>query len=183
MMARCSGLSVAEGSGLPSKAAKGLEIGLGGCGVGCGVCRRRQRRRAGDRAGTPGGCAAGCCAAGRGFGSGTPWANAGAARQTTNAALAAIRPVSRAILQFHSRSPPRAPHASQHHMGRCGYFATPPSGLVADNAILNTVNAGGRRQKRSGPSSGIRISRFPAWLGWPTTPSCSMRSMMVAARL
>ena len=58
----------------------------------------------------------------------------------------------------------------------CGDIAAPIRELPINRQrrFLNTA------QSFSPPT---RISRLPAWLGWPTTPSCSIRSISEAARL
>src|SRR3990172_5923902 len=99
MMARCSGLSALAAAGLPSKAAKGLEIGFGDCGAGV-ACARAPSAALGTA-----GLAAGVAArgtidpvvpsAGRGVGSGMLCAKAGAAvrqinKDVSNAAIATV---------------------------------------------------------------------------------------------
>ena len=50
-------------------------------------------------------------------------------------------------------------------------------------AVEQTFTARCIRAQRPGQFDPIRISRFPAWLAGPTTPSFSMRSISDAARL
>src|ERR1019366_5073759 len=94
MMPRCSGLSAAVEVDRPSKAANGLETGLGACV--CGAWARAPSAALGTvglagAAIEPVGWA---LMAGRGVGSGTLWASAGAVvRQANNAAIASLWPV------------------------------------------------------------------------------------------
>src|ERR1035441_9936808 len=102
-MLRCSELSAAAEGDRPSKAANGLETGLGACVCGacaCGTCACGAWARAPSAAlGTAGLAGAAiepvgwALMAGRGVGSGTLWASAGAAvrqinKDANNAAIA-----------------------------------------------------------------------------------------------
>src|SRR5450830_587471 len=103
-MLRCLELSAAAEVDRPSKAANGLETGLGACVCGacaCGTCACGAWARAPSAAlGTAGLAGAAiepvgwALMAGRGVGRGTLWASAGAAvRQANNAAIASLWPV------------------------------------------------------------------------------------------
>src|SRR5262252_5280992 len=88
-MARCSGLSTPGVVDLPSKAANGLETGLGALG-GCGACARASRARLGIAGLTAGAVAdpalCDCSGVGRGVGRGIVCAKTGPERLAHNAA-------------------------------------------------------------------------------------------------
>src|SRR5688572_32674889 len=61
---------------------------------------------------------------------------------------------------------------------------SPPQGGGERRGIAPlTLQRPNDSQYRSSCSLPRRISRLPAWLAWPTTPSCSIRSMREAALL
>ncbi len=121
----------------PSKAANGLETGLGACfACGCGAWARARNAALGSASLAAGAAiepvvAGWALGAGRGVGSGTLWANAGAVvRQANKAAIATLRPVRAvkcsAIIISASR-----PHVSRVDIGAgCGYFAALPVSLI-----------------------------------------------------
>src|SRR5450631_312603 len=129
MMPRCSGVSALAEPGRPSKAANGLETGLGACAR--GACARASSACAGVTilGDVDLGAAIEPVVAGRAAGSGTFCASAGAAvRQANNAAIATFRPVRALNCPAITISAP--PFVVLYLETACGYFAAQPVSVI-----------------------------------------------------